>query len=89
LNENVRRKVSPSINENNDLISNSVSSTSKTHQNLKKSDQSSRIRLSKSVSFSVDQNILNQRLSKETSNIFYIKTKKEFFYFFNFCIQKV
>jgi hypothetical protein len=81
LNENVLRKVSPTINENNDLISNSVSSTSKTHRNLKKSDQSSRIRLSKSVSFSVDQNILNQRLSKETSDIFYIK-KNIFFLFF-------
>ncbi len=78
MNENVRRKASPSINENNDLISNSVSSTSKTHRNLKKSDQSARIRLSKSVSFSVDQNILNQRLSKETSDIFYIKKKRVF-----------
>ncbi|CAF4060846.1 unnamed protein product [Adineta steineri] len=58
-------KHSPINHENNDSSLNSSSLISENSSYSKKINPSSRLKLSKSVSFSLDKNILNQRLSRE------------------------
>ena len=48
-----------------------------TNENSKKIDHSTRLKLSKSVSFSLEKSLLNQRLAKETSKTFLFSKSKE------------